>query len=291
MKVSTSVALLAVLFGALCAAPARAADSPDKPLTWSPEYSRVSGWEYAGTALLGAATLSLQFFATPPRRSRFSGGLLFDDAVRSGLRAGTPGGRARARSISDATWYGGMALPFVLDVPVALVRGDGVGGQMLAMDLEAFAVSGMINRLFELELGRARPGRDHCLGAEAGEYSCGTDQANVSMPSGHTLLVATAAGLTCVHHRYLPIWGNPAADVAACGLMVAATAATGVTRVIGDRHYATDVLAGSLIGFGVGYGLPWLLHYRRGVRAEAAGPIILPLASSDGFGVMGMAAF
>jgi membrane-associated phospholipid phosphatase len=35
----------------------------------------------------------------------------------------------------------------------------------------------------------------------------------------------------------------------------------GLLRIVGDRHYATDVLAGAAIGFGFGYGMPTLLHY------------------------------
>jgi hypothetical protein len=36
--------------------------------------------------------------------------------------------------------------------------------------------------------------------------------------------------------------------------------AAGMFRIIGDRHYATDVIVGSAMGFSLGYIYPWLLH-------------------------------
>jgi membrane-associated phospholipid phosphatase len=37
--------------------------------------------------------------------------------------------------------------------------------------------------------------------------------------------------------------------------------ADGVLRIMGDRHYLSDVLAGGALGFAFGYGVPTLLHY------------------------------
>jgi hypothetical protein len=109
------------------------------------------------------------------------------------------------------------------------------------------------------------------------------------------LTIATAAGLVCVHHRYLPIYDSDAADAGACALLSAATVATGVARIMADRHFASDVIAGGAIGFGSGYGLPWLLHYRYGRGPEggrqARAVALLPLAGPDvlGLSVTGIA--
>jgi membrane-associated phospholipid phosphatase len=87
----------------------------------------------------------------------------------------------------------------------------------------------------------------------------------------------------------LPIYGSDAADDGACVLMSAATVATGIARIAADRHFATDVLAGALIGFGSGYGLPWFLHYRtrdaNGAGEATAGVALLPMA---GPGLLGL---
>ena len=38
--------------------------------------------------------------------------------------------------------------------------------------------------------------------------------------------------------------------------------ATGWMRMTADRHYASDIIVGTVLGFGGGFGLPLLLHYR-----------------------------
>jgi membrane-associated phospholipid phosphatase len=163
--------------------------------------------------------------------------------------------------------------------------------QVGMMDLEAFAVAGFLNRAIMFGVGRARPSVPSCAADPAYDELCGSSSNNASFPSGHTLGVATAAGLTCVHHRYLPIYGSTAADRAACVAMVVATAATAVTRVMSDRHWASDDVAGAAIGFGAGYGLPWLLHYRYGAPRPASAPeawqqpLLVPMASTTTLGV------
>jgi membrane-associated phospholipid phosphatase len=36
-----------------------------------------------------------------------------------------------------------------------------------------------------------------------------------------------------------------------------------VTRLLSDRHYTTDIIAGMGVGFAFGYLVPVLLHYER----------------------------
>jgi membrane-associated phospholipid phosphatase len=56
--------------------------------------------------------------------------------------------------------------------------------------------------------------------------------------------------------------------------------ADGVLRIMGDRHYATDVLTGAAIGFGFGYGVPTLLHYVARVPSSTAWTLT-PVAGSE----------
>ncbi|HVU49278.1 MAG TPA: phosphatase PAP2 family protein [Polyangia bacterium] len=137
--------------------------------------------------------------------------------------------------------------------------------------------------------GRARPSTPDCAANPGYDALCGDIANNASFPSGHVLTIATAAGLVCVHHRYLPLYGSEAADAGACALLTAATAATGVARIVADRHFATDMLIGATIGFGSGYGLPWLLHYRAGRALDAGGEgravMLLPLAGPNMLGL------
>jgi membrane-associated phospholipid phosphatase len=185
-------------------------------------------------------------------------------------------------------------MPFLVDAPLALVahRRPDIAAQLELMNVEAFSLSLFSNRALKLATARARPGREQCSGPDRGEYACGTEDANASMPSGHAQFVATAAGLTCVHHRYLPLWGSPAADTSACALMVTAAVVTAASRVVGDRHYASDVLVGAALGFGIGYGTPWLLHYRHGrTSGDSPRAVLLPLVSGDSLGAMAVSTF
>jgi len=88
----------------------------------------------------------------------------------------------------------------------------------------------------------------------------------------------TAAGLSCAHHTHLPIYGTRLADALACARDLTLAAADAILRIMGDRHYLTDVLAGGSIGFAFGYGLPVVLHYAWGGRASPPGFAIEPMA-------------
>ena len=135
------------------------------------------------------------------------------------------------------------------------------------MDTEAFSVSTLITTLLFKSVARARPSFVDCERDPNYDPLCKL-HATGSFPSGHTNTAFTAAGLSCAHHLHVPLYGNQLADSLACASTLTLAAATGTLRILGDRHYATDVLVGALIGFGVGYGLPTLLHYGR--EAEAA---------------------
>jgi membrane-associated phospholipid phosphatase len=52
---------------------------------------------------------------------------------------------------------------------------------------------------------------------------------------------------------------------------MATATATGMLRVVADKHFTSDILAGALIGVASGGLMPWLLHFR-GPAAPAAAP-------------------
>jgi membrane-associated phospholipid phosphatase len=62
-------------------------------------------------------------------------------------------------------------------------------------------------------------------------------------------------------HAHLPLWGDAGADGFACAAAMATATITSVLRLLSDRHHATDVLLGALIGLSTGLLLPYLLHY------------------------------
>lgn len=251
---------------------------------------------------MGATSWYFRNYRLPPAQPKWYGDNGFDDAFRGWLRADTPAGRRRAHHISDRLSEIGYAIPFALDVPLAWLTYEqpGLAWQMTMTNLEAFAVAGLINNVLFYEVGRARPSARDCAADPAYDDLCGIG-ANASMPSGHVLTLATGAGLTCVHHHYLPLYGSRLADAGACAIMVALAVTNSAFRIMADRHYATDDLAGIAVGFGTGYALPWLLHYRYGAHGTdasrdghraAASPhvALIPWADRDrlGLGVAGL---
>ncbi len=67
--------------------------------------------------------------------------------------------------------------------------------------------------------------------------------------SGHAAISATGAGLTCANHTRIALWGNRVADISACVLASLNALTTATTRVVADRHYASDVILGAGVGF------------------------------------------
>jgi membrane-associated phospholipid phosphatase len=265
---------------------------------WSARWPRFRVWEYVGSAVLGVGAFVVHYYDPPPAQPYWQGRNAFDDAFRGWLRVDTRDGRTLAGDVSNVLWLGGTVEPFVIDLPVVLLahHQPGVAGQLLLMDLEATAVSSFVNNALLFETGRARPSYRGCLADPTYDKLCGTPGNNVSFPSGHVMSVATAAGLTCVHHRYLPLYGNDVADAGACVFMSLATLVTATARIMSDRHNASDVIVGGGLGFAIGYGLPWLLHYRTGAGpdepagADRRGIVLVPLGAPGtlGMGVVGV---
>lgn len=264
---------------------ARADEPPPPPaLAWSARWPRFRWWEYAATAVFGATSLYLRGHQDLPAQARWVGNNPFDDTIRDWLRADTQQGRARAVDVSNKLSLYSSPIPFAIDLPVLLFvhRSPDLVWQLGMMDLEANAIAGVLNYGSFIMVGRGRPDTAACAKDPSYDPLCGGTANNASLPSGHTLSVATAAGLVCVHHRYLAIYGGPVADSSACAVMSALTVATAISRIIADRHFATDTLFGAAIGFGSGYGVPWLLHYRHGAAGATeqrqAKVAILPFA-------------
>ena len=236
----------------------------DSPSLWHDEWPQFSWVETTLSLAAGAGTV-LFVLAGPAKEPRWEGGILFDNAVRDGLRAKSSETRQQFRSIGNVTYYSTPLLPLLVDaLAVSLIgRGDTKTAKNLTMmSLEAFAYSGLLSFTSTRISARARPYTTQCLRDHPDGVGCGVD--TESFWSGHTSITATAAGLVCANHAQMPLWGHPIADAAACVLSATNALVPGTTRIVADRHYATDVLVGAGIGFGIGYAVPTLLHYSRG---------------------------
>ncbi len=243
-------------------APEVAPPPPASTSMWRREWPTFSAVEGVGTVVAGAGTLVL-FMLKPPKDPRWEGGILFDDSVRSGLRLHSESARAKVRTWGDMPYYAAPVIPLIVDPLIAswLARGDTrAAANLEAVGLEAFSYSGLGSFISTRISVRERPDSTECR-RQHPDGGCEPD--TESFYSGHTTIAATSAGIVCANHRVMPLWGSKPADIGACALATTGAVASGVSRLLADRHYATDVIVGFGFGFGFGYAVPTLLHYAR----------------------------
>ncbi|NUO54564.1 MAG: phosphatase PAP2 family protein [Polyangiaceae bacterium] len=248
-----------------------------------PQFRAIEGFFTTG-ALLGMLVFMRAGTATEPR---WSGGILFDDAARDALRLHTPQARRTAQKVGDVTYFMFPVIPIGVDVLISslAVRQDTKAALNLTLvSGEAFAYSGFLSFVVNWASARERPEVTGCRESNGGDVSkCNLLSRTESFYSGHTAMAATSAGVVCANHAYMPLWGHPAADAFACALASATAATTGMTRVLGDRHYMSDVILGSVMGFGIGYSVPTLLHYR--VPGSVQDMRVVPGVEGSDFGL------
>jgi hypothetical protein len=229
---------------------------------WRPSWPGFSWIE--GAATVTAGTLSgVLWLREPPREARWQGGVLFDDLVRNNLRLRSANARSRVRAFGDWPYYASPIIPLVVDPLLIAWLGRDDGEAALNLELvavEAFAYAGLSSFISTRLSLRERPDSSECWREHPDGAGCEPVDTEAFW-SGHTTIAAASAGLVCANHRYLPLWGHPVADTGACVLSTAGAVVTAVSRILADRHYATDVIVGLGMGFGFGYAVPVVLHY------------------------------
>ena len=276
--------------------PERAFPAPPEPqpashrLIWNENWPRFRPIGYVATTASVLGALAVTFFIPYPDDPRWSHGILFDDGVRSVLRARDHGLRDAIRAASDITLATSVLQVALVDSMI-LPFADGspdIAAQLSLMNAQAFSLNILIATLLFKAAARARPLIADCDRDPDFDPLCDSGS-YASFPSSHTSTAFTAAGLTCVHHEYLPLYGGKPWDTGACIGALALATATGLFRIIGDRHYATDVLVGAAIGLSLGYIYPWLLHYQEGdpmhSLREADSWTVMPTAPSAPYGL------
>jgi len=269
---------------------------PCKPgqVCWRSEWTTFQPWEYGFTAASVGAIALLTTSKEYPSDGKY-GGILFDDAVRDALLLESREAKDAAMVVGDVGFRGMALYPIVIDTVAVTWIGHGssrVAWQMFWIDLQSLSLSGALALTAEKFVGRGRPSNRPCDADPNYEEYCGGGDRFASFFSGHTAIAATSAGLVCAHHQHLPLYGGGAGDTAACVAAVTIAATTGIARIANDRHWATDVLTGGIIGTISGYFLPVWLHYRNrsegvlgtGWKPERHG-MVLPWTSQGALGL------
>ncbi len=243
---------------------------------------------------IGQGALALGSVAIPggPRWTGTNG---FDEAARNGLRLTDPESSLYARDASDV----GLAVLLNMQLVDTLIvtwwyhdKGS-TAFQMGLIDLQTISFSASLNSLVAGAVGRERPyGRAICdEEPEASSSDCAGNNRYRSFFSGHATAAFTLAGLTCVHHMNLPLYGGGPVEAIPCvGTMVAAGAVS-LLRVASDQHYLSDVLMGAAFGTASGFAMPYLFHYAWGPEdgdaADPAKPTVAIAPSGLGLSAVG----
>jgi membrane-associated phospholipid phosphatase len=246
--------------------PSIKSDVPELQVKWDPAWQRFELGNYIGTGIMLAATIGS--LAIPPSASRWRQTNSFDVGARNALRLNSLSGRNTARDASDillvvsTNWL-------VVDTLIVSWWGHDAGDvawEVAMMSVEALAFNNAINGLVSAFASRQRPyGTDLCESEEGEKLrDCNGSKRYRSFFSGHSSTTFAVAGLTCMHHAHLPLYGGGAPDVMACASAFGIAAGTAALRVVGDQHWTSDVLVGAAFGTFSGLFIPWVLHYRTG---------------------------
>lgn len=284
-----AVALAAVALAA--ASPARAQE--ERRLRWSADWSRVHPAAYGAAGVAVGGALLFDYLLDPGPEALVRGPEAFDATWRERLMAPREEDRERAAALSDVLLGALLAWPLVDSIFVAGVADENtdVFWQLISIAMEAYAADLLIATIAKQLVARERPHGARCTLEDRLESPgrCGPGGRLRSFYSGHSSAAFNAAGVVCVTHAHLPIYGSEAADWLACGVALLTASTVATLRVIADRHYASDVIVGSVVGLLTGLVMPLLLHFQwdpDGASSDAAARAA-PLRSAPTFALGG----
>lgn len=180
----------------------------------------------------------------------------FHDALTEWLMS-----RGTAELVSDVWAYG--------LIPAAVITGaftatgpyatDGAGWRAMSIVGESALVSAALVQGIKFTVARKRPFVRYGTGETSGAYDVSKADSHQALPSGHTALVTS---LTIALAMTATLQESEAAPWLWVGAGVASIT-TGALRMIAEKHYMTDTLAGAAVGAACGVILP-ILHKRGG---------------------------
>ncbi len=260
-------------------------------LEW--HWKRVHWGEIVGTGALTAAAITIRLVEEPG--ARWTRTNAFDNWFRDRLKIDRATQHRIGRA-SDALALTLIAFPVLVDaVGMALVgdKNKKVAGQLLAIQAQAFAMTGFLTGVTKVTSGRERPNAQE-QGCDELGADCGSG-VNASYFSGHAAFAFAGAGLTCVAHRHLELFGR-LGDPLACASALTLASVTAIFRVMADTHWTTDVLTGAGVGLFTGWFVPWLMHFRHDTSERDDGVMrvvryLSPYGRSNEFGLRAAGTF
>jgi membrane-associated phospholipid phosphatase len=259
--------------------PPEAAPRTDQPgKSPAPENELAYSWTIDGAVTAGAVVVwgGSQLLASHLAAStcRWCNPGSLDSSVRDALRWNDTSAALLASNL-DA--FGFVPLASLGLLTLGAAHDDRLGemsgnGLVIA---EAVALSGALNQVVKFAAGRERP-YVHALPPTQKALTGNPADNNTSFYSGHTSFafsLAVASGTVASMRHYRLAWA-----VWAAGLAGAAT--VGYLRIAADRHYFTDVLAGAVVGSGIGFAVPYAFHRPR--ARDVAGHLTVVPAPGGG---------
>jgi membrane-associated phospholipid phosphatase len=204
-------------------------------------------------------------FALPAPEPNWEGTFDLEQDLLDAIAVRDEPARGNLIEITDLSFYGSMAFRIFDSGLMPGFAHDNweVAWQMSWIDFQAFSVVAAVLWGSQLYVGRVRPASNNCDDPDRVGNICDPDNVEYarSFIAGHPATAITAAGLTCVHHSRMPLYGGGLADDIACGAMIGNAVIGGVARVMTEHHYPSDLLFGTVLGLTAGWILPTALHY------------------------------
>ena len=241
-------------------------------------------------ALGGVGSLVPQIFKSQltPDECRWCGANAVDRFFHDAL-VGAIFSRKTADTLSNVTAFG--IIPATALTGAFLATGPhatpGAGLRAAVIVVEGTVVAVALTQIVKLSTARARPFVVYDHPSQPGEgslYDFSDPDSHLSFPSGHNT-VAAALGVGVAMTATLEespaapwLWG-------AAGVL---TVSTGLLRMMAEKHWVTDDLAGIAIGGGCGVLFP-LLHRRGSLLggSTAVTPVVAPLPGGLNLSVVG----
>ncbi len=278
-------------------------DAMEEPVHWHREWGRAGLANYAmmgATAAIALTNIIIGSDEESPNRGRND----LDEGVRGALRLGVEQQRLIARDFSDGLLTAMTSTPILIDALVLAAwqhESEDAAVQMILIHAEVVAFTLALQTSANVLLSRERPYGRTCGGGGPDDlpgesFFCDSPDRFYSFFSGHTSQSFASAAVVCSFHMNMPLLGNGPENMIPCVTAMAGAAATGLLRIAGDMHYATDVLTGMAVGLTTGFMLPWLLHFgdhtgenaREGGESSSGDPQVTFLPTPTGASLFGV---